>query len=172
MHRGLLWWRSQLSRFIYRPNANVRAHIDALLLRLPWPSPPSARNHPLPPHHEGEGGGKGGASKGAEQAGGGGGGGGGGVVGIHVRRGDKLLGIDGFQGVSLRLVVSFRVVFVELNELLGIDGFQGVSLRLVVSFRVVFVELNELLGIDGFQGVSLLCFKSLSIVYPTVYQKH
>jgi hypothetical protein len=102
MHRGLLWWRSQLSRFIYRPNANVRAHIHALLLRLPWPSLPFAHNHPLPPHHEGQGGGEGGAGKGEEEAGGGGGG----VVGIHVRRGDKLLGIDGFQGISLFCIKS------------------------------------------------------------------
>ena len=47
-------------------------------------------------------GGEGGAGKGEEEAGGGGGG----VVGIHVRRGDKLLGIDGFQGISLFCIKS------------------------------------------------------------------
>mmetsp|Transcript_68623 Transcript_68623/g.183144 ORF Transcript_68623/g.183144 Transcript_68623/m.183144 type:complete len:347 (+) Transcript_68623:55-1095(+) len=71
-HRGLLWFRSQLARFLFRPNRRAMAHIAAVQAKIGWP-------------------GLGAIPAGEE------------VVGLHVRRGDKLMGIDGYQTKYLSL---------------------------------------------------------------------
>lgn len=46
-HRGLLWWRAQLARYLLRPNSYVSALLQRELDTLGWPSHPGPAAPPL-----------------------------------------------------------------------------------------------------------------------------
>jgi hypothetical protein len=85
---GLLWWRTQLIKRIFQPQAHVLAHAHTVANQMQWPEPWGERR---------EGHNLGGAGR-ADGAGGTGGTGGVGddgararIVGVHMRHGDKVM---------------------------------------------------------------------------------
>jgi hypothetical protein len=79
---GLLWWRTQLIKRIFQPQAHVLAHAHTVANQMQWPEPWGNRR-------------EGRTRGGADRAGGGGGIGDDGVrariVGVHMRHGDKVM---------------------------------------------------------------------------------